>query len=88
MTSKNNEKAHHNLAAVLMAQGRMKKAIPYYLNALQINPNYVNARYNLGIAYFNTGNTPAAVESFKKALRLNPNADYIRVTLNQAMGKD
>jgi tetratricopeptide (TPR) repeat protein len=70
-----------------MAQGRVKEAIPYYLNALQINPDYVNARYNIGIAYFNNGNTPAAVKNFKEALRLNPNADYIRAALEKIEGK-
>ncbi|MBT3517015.1 MAG: tetratricopeptide repeat protein, partial [Nitrospina sp.] len=40
-------KAHNNLGRALAIQGKLKEAIEYFENAININPNYVDANNNL-----------------------------------------
>ncbi len=67
------------------------KAIQYYVKALALQPNYVEARLNLGTVYMEQGRLQDAAEEFGRAFKLAPgNADVLeRMGAVQAeMGED
>ena len=47
-------------------------AIPYFQQALKINPNNEVTYDYLGTALFNLGQLPDALTAFKKAVEINP----------------
>ena len=49
-----------------------KKCVPYYSEALRINPMHVMAHNNLGIVLINQGRLDDAIRHFSEALRMNP----------------
>jgi tetratricopeptide (TPR) repeat protein len=51
---------------------QMKKAIPYFENAIRYKPDFVNAFIDLGAMYGNTGEPVKAVDAFRKALDISP----------------
>ena len=53
------------------------KALPCYVNALELKPQYVRALSNLGISYSNMMSYDAAGSCYLKALSLNPEAKHI-----------
>lgn len=63
---------YNNLAFALTSSGKLEESIPYYYQALQINPKYVKARSNLGAVLTNRGRFQEAIEHFKKAIALDP----------------
>lgn len=63
---------YNNLAFAMTSAGQIEQSIPYYYQALQINPKYVKARSNLGAVLTNRGRFQEAIEHFKKAIELDP----------------
>lgn len=63
---------YNNIANVFTQQGNSNEAAEYYLKALKVNPNYVNAYYNMGKLFQIQGKTDAAIDCFRQALRRNP----------------
>ena len=57
-------------------------AVPCYIRALELKPQYVRALSNLGISYGNMNNQDAAASCYLKALSLNPEARHIWTYLN------
>jgi tetratricopeptide (TPR) repeat protein len=53
-------------------------SIPYFLQAIKLNPNNEVTYDYLGTAYFNLGRLEEALAAFKKAVELNPNHDLAR----------
>lgn len=54
--------AHHNF----------KDAIPYFVKAIQMDPNYYDPRNNLAVAYANTDQMHLAIDVLHQGLRVNP----------------
>ena len=58
----------------MQTQGDIPRAIDYYRNALQINPEYPEAYYNLGAALLIQGQTENAIAQLRNALQFR--SDY------------
>ena len=56
------------------------KAIPFYLRAIELKPDYAKAYNNLGSAYDDQGNYTKAIQSYEKAIELDP--DYAAAYYN------
>lgn len=79
-----------NKSIVLFLQGNEKmnignnqSAIPYYQQALSINPNNVEAYNNLAIVNMNLENFDLAIENLNMALKINP--EYNLAKNNKAL---
>ena len=64
--------AHNNLGDALDQKGRVDDAIPQFQNALQINPDFVEAHNNLGAALFQKGKVDEAIVHYQEALKIKP----------------
>ena len=53
------------------------EAVPCYIKALELKPEYVRALSNLGISYGNMSNYEAAAQCYLKALSLNQEAVHL-----------
>ena len=78
--TKNNYKAHNNLATAL-GPIDPDRAISHYKEALRIHPKYLSAICNLGLSYYNKGNYDEAVLYFTKALKIDPQKTDTRMDL-------
>lgn len=67
-----NEVAHNNLGAALLAEGRQSEAIPHYEAALRLNPGSANAHNNIGNYLRDTGQFDGAISHYRQAIALNP----------------
>ena len=65
-------KAMHNLAVVLIAEGRHDEAVEWLQRALRIRPDYCGALLNLGRAHRGRGDSASARRYFEQALACNP----------------
>jgi tetratricopeptide (TPR) repeat protein len=54
-------------------KGKRDEAIPHYLAALKVAPDYYPAHNNLGAIYLGKTDFQSAEEQFREAIRLNPN---------------
>lgn len=77
-----NDVAHNNVAALLLARGRLDEAISHYEKALQASPNLGETHQHLSVALLhnNLGNALAgkgrideAIDHFRKAVALREN---------------
>ena len=68
----NFEPAFFGLAAIYMAQDRLKDAVESYQHALRLNPNYAAALYNLGNAYCELKQFNDAEKCFRQVIELQP----------------
>jgi Flp pilus assembly protein TadD len=64
--------AQGNLGGLLANTGRLPEAIPHFVEALRLRPDYPQARVSLGSALASTGHLDAARAQFEEALRLRP----------------
>ena len=48
------------------------EALPHFLEALRINPEYADAHYNIGHAYARRGERADAIDHFRQVVRLEP----------------
>ena len=56
----------------------------YYLQALEISPNFIKALYGLGMAYIADGKGPEAVAAIEKAIALSPPTAQLYFVLAKA----
>ena len=70
--SPRNHVAHNNMGDTLFKQGRKDEAMPHYLEALRINPDYADAHGNLGNCLIDRGNKDEAITHLRKAVDLMP----------------
>jgi tetratricopeptide (TPR) repeat protein len=56
----------------LQNQGDPTGAEAAYLEALELDPNFVAARYNLGVLSHEAGDLPGAIEQYKLAIKIDP----------------
>ena len=80
-----NSLAHHNLAVELAAQGKTEEAIVHYLEALRLQPDFVEAHNNLGVALADRGKIDEAFAHFSEALRLKPDNPEAHNNLGNAL---
>ena len=76
-----------NLAMALEDAGRGSEGIAHYLEALRVNPGFVDAHNNLGLLLANQGRTAEAIVHFTEALRVKPNDANVRVNLGKALAE-
>jgi protein O-mannosyl-transferase len=77
--------AQGNLGSLLAGTGRLQEAIPHFVEALRIKPDYPQARVSLGSALANTGHLPEALTQFEEAVRIRPNFAEGRYNLGLAL---
>ncbi|MFB2936070.1 tetratricopeptide repeat protein [Aerosakkonemataceae cyanobacterium BLCC-F154] len=67
-----NAETLNDLGTAIGKLGDFAAAIPYYQQAIELQPNYHLAHLNLGIAFQKTGQIDAAKEELEKAISLKP----------------
>jgi hypothetical protein len=67
--------------------GRAKEAVPYFTEALRINPNYAMAHYYFALDLVQAGRLPEAINHYEQVLRLDPGYPGAREALSQARQK-
>jgi tetratricopeptide (TPR) repeat protein len=66
--------APYNIGFILFEyQNKPAEALPYFLQAISINPNYVEAIYMSGLCNEKSGNQELAIKDYQAALKKNPN---------------
>ena len=73
---------HNNLANILKGLGRDEEAIPCYLEALKIDPTYLEASFNLANLYRDLGRPEDAISLYQQATTIAP--DFANAWINQA----
>ena len=74
-----------DLGTVLFNRGLVEEAKPQYLQALEIDPNFVPALINLGIANLATGDNAGAIAYAERALKLDPNLVNCHICIASAL---
>lgn len=67
-----NHVAQINLGVYIAERDGPEAALPYFLRAIQIKPNDVEARFNAGLAFRKIGRYAEAAEHYRVAVSLNP----------------
>jgi protein O-mannosyl-transferase len=75
----------YNLGSILLQKGQVDKALEHFQNAVEINPNYLEAHSNLGLALLQKGQMDEAVAHFKKASEIAPNSLSTHYNLGVAL---
>ena len=68
----NNEIANQCLGTALLLHGRTADAVPYYMRALESNPNMPDAQYSLGRCFYELGMYADSEAHFERAASLQP----------------
>jgi len=76
-----------NLGEVLLKQDQYSQSIPYFQEALSIDPNWAKAHACLGKALVREGKNEEAKASFLKAIRLDPASSDAHYQLGQLYRK-
>jgi spermidine synthase len=63
----------NNYGLFLTERGRYQEALDRFNDAIEINPENVQAYVGIGEAYRQSGNIPKAMDWYRRALRLDPN---------------
>jgi tetratricopeptide (TPR) repeat protein len=68
--------APYNIGFILFEyENKPAEALPYFLQAISINPNYTEAIYMSGLCNEKTGNKELAIKDYQDALKRNPQFD-------------
>src|SRR5215470_13745884 len=59
--------------ADLQAKGRYQEAIPYFDEAIRLNPNYGSAYFNRAVSYKKLGENQKAIDDWTEAILVHPN---------------
>jgi protein O-mannosyl-transferase len=76
---------HYDLGLYFAGKGKLNEAITQYQDALQIEPDNVDALNNLGIALFDSGHVNDAVARYQKALQIKPDYAPAHYNLGKAL---
>jgi len=71
-TDRKDAEKNFRKALALHQDGKLEKAVEYYIKALEEDDTYERAFYNLGLAYYASGQMSLAGEAFARAVQLNP----------------
>ncbi|MGE5497718.1 MAG: tetratricopeptide repeat protein, partial [Syntrophothermus sp.] len=77
---KNSALGYYSLAVCFQAKENNERALQYYLKALEINPDYLDALNNLGLLYVSLKKIEDAERCYEKALDIDP--DYYNCITN------
>jgi tetratricopeptide (TPR) repeat protein len=80
-----NDMAHNNLGQALLQKGSVEEAIIQCQEALEINPNSVDAHLTLGQALLQKGNVDEAFIQYQEALKINPNSVDAHLNLGNVL---
>ncbi|WP_073478330.1 tetratricopeptide repeat protein [Desulfatibacillum alkenivorans] len=80
-------RAFYNAGTALYNQGRENVSIPYFREAIRLDPEFAFAHYNLGLALERLGRNGEALIHYTQAVRLNPDADRHRIRLDMLRKK-
>ena len=78
--------ANFNLGMSLVASGQASEAIEYFKQAVDAQPNHVDALTNLGVLLARRRQVESAIGLFERALKVDPHADKARINLAAALG--
>ncbi len=84
------DKSIQGLAEALSAQKKYKEAIPYFIDALKVNPNDANNNFGLGRMYYMTKKYKLALQYLKQGLERdekNAEAHYYTALTLEALGE-
>jgi tetratricopeptide (TPR) repeat protein len=79
--------AHTKLGEVLLEHDKIAEAIRHYLEAVRIEPYFVQAHLNLGDAYAGLGNNEDAIYYYNEALKKKPNYAKAQNNLGNVMAR-
>jgi tetratricopeptide (TPR) repeat protein len=79
-----NDVAHYNLGNVFYKQGRLDEANHHFKQALQFNPNDIDAHINLGCVLMAMGKNDEAMGYLKRALQIRPQDAGVHLNLGVA----
>jgi tetratricopeptide (TPR) repeat protein len=82
-----NKLAHNNLGNFLADQERLAEAVAHYRQALEIDPNYIDAHFNLGTALFGQGQYDQAIVEYRQALKVQPDFVLAHNSLGEALAR-
>ncbi len=77
--------AINGIGSLLADRGDYSGALPYYEEAIRINPEYAQARNNLGVALLRLGRADDAVRCYQEVLRLSPDYSVAYYNLGVAL---
>jgi Flp pilus assembly protein TadD len=77
--------AHTNVGHALSDQGKLKEAIPHFIQAVKIKPTSSKAHSNLGRALARQGRNAQAVVHLSEALELDPHSPGIHNNLGNVL---
>ncbi len=83
--TEDNPLAQSNVGGVLMTQGRVDEAVPHFLEAIRIRPNFAMAWYNLGLAAMFKGEVDEAIRYYGEALRNHPDLPQAQIDMGMAL---
>ena len=72
----------YDLGVAEMRSGRIREAMNFFLQSVEVNPEFAQAQNGLGLALHFLGKNEKAIEHFKKALEIKE--DYPEVRNNMA----
>lgn len=73
---------YFNLGIAYMEQGKHKEAALYFEQAIQANPDYIEARVNVGAVYLKMEDYGTASKHYQEIMRLQPDNSEIAYVLN------
>lgn len=80
------------LGNIMYSVGRMSEAIDYYLQAIELKPDYGHVYYKLGIVYYRCGRLEKGLKAFKRVIELKDQshamASYFVGLINHLLGND
>ena len=77
--------AHFNLGALLLSRKQPQAAIPYFRDAIRMEPDQATALNGLGAALTMTGDPKGAIAEFEHALKVQPGYTNARYNLANAL---
>jgi tetratricopeptide (TPR) repeat protein len=79
-----NKYASYNLAVIYLVNlKKYQLALEHFTEALQIDPNYVEAYYGRGVSYHALGDEKQARDNYQQCLRINPDYKPAQIELKQ-----
>ena len=71
----------------LIPRGQLQLALAHLRQAVQLQPDFVEARNNLGILLARAGQLDEAIDQFRQALALAPGSPDVRRNLELALAR-
>ncbi|MEC7785310.1 MAG: tetratricopeptide repeat protein, partial [Nitrospinota bacterium] len=74
-----------NLGILYKTQGNTSKAIEFFQNSLQINPQYTEAYYQIATTHLKAKNKESAKLSIQKGLKVDPDNEKFKKLYEQVV---